>query len=444
MNDQLINSFKKIEEERMTKLKKSIKEIKITEETLNKFKNFDFNSIYSLFLGEKEDAFNKTKDSETLIKGTKIDKSFEKTVGAERKDNFLLNINNLQINDSKSELGLEKINKIFNEEKEENISEKINKILTNELNEINEPLKINGPLQINDSSNFNKSIKENEPINTNDSFNLTEPALNNVTKFDQQIHFNSSSLNQSELIPNNLDIKEMVVNFLQTPLKELKTKKINDSLYKNNLNISLADEFVLFLKNEEKSIGKPEFIDKNQALEFKKYLTKRVSQMTSDKDHMDKVCNSIKLESFLHKEILADKLIELGIKDVTLRPKTSNIYAYLMCVLYDKELYSLFRNKLFTSQVNEITGAYSIYFNVLSIKNKIKEAIFFVKALVCMPGSVVNGELLVNFLNFCGKFLKSKTEFEEVIKFVKEEYVNEIREEPTKIRILLEVDRLMQ
>ncbi|KCZ82451.1 hypothetical protein H312_00109 [Anncaliia algerae PRA339] len=413
LSEELINSFNKIEKERIKYLNESLNKIKVPEEAIKRLEKINLSLLFNKQFKKIEESkkiphnFINDKETEKLIENININKVFDNVVGSELKSPLVNYVPDL-------------IQKNSFENKQITPTNNVESILEGKERALEK------------NNDYPGLSSKNKEENKSTFYNAIEK-----TEYEASSLIFSPNLE----LKSDTEVKEMIIDFLNTPLNELKIKKCSDILYTNVYNIPLANEFVFYLANDEKNLKTEVEYDKKQALEFKKYLTKRISQMTSEKEHMDNICESIKLENTLQKEVLASKLVELGVTDVNLRPKTSNIYSYVLCKLYDKELYLLFRSKLLKSNANGILGAYSIYFNVLNIKKKYKESLFFIYSVISMVPNSLSGEVVVLFLNLCNDLIRNKNEFINVLKFIKEVYLNEIVEEPTKIRINLELEK---
>lgn len=168
-------------------------------------------------------------------------------------------------------------------------------------------------------------------------------------------------------------------------------------------------------------------------------VNKRLSQVSTDKAHLDKVCETLRRYSgsYLFVKIFVHKILDQGRLQVTKHPKSYVAYSYLFCTLYSREMISYFRAHLFTLRFEPLYGVYLIYFGILKFKQSVREACAFIKSVLGATQNRFSSEVIEWFLTVLGPLLKSKapSEFVQICSFIESSVVCTIENKACAERI---------
>ena len=139
-------------------------------------------------------------------------------------------------------------------------------------------------------------------------------------------------------------------------------------------------------------------------------INKRLAQVSTEKAHLDRICGALSKYSGsrLFKRFFVEKILDQGRVQVSKHTKSYIAYSYLFCAFYSREMIEYFRIRLFTLNASPLCGIYLIYFGVLKLKQSVKEANAFIRAVVCEKCNESSGEVVEWFLVVLGDLLRTK------------------------------------
>lgn len=168
-------------------------------------------------------------------------------------------------------------------------------------------------------------------------------------------------------------------------------------------------------------------------------INKRLSQVSTEKTHLDKIHIMLKKHSgsSLFVKLFVHKILDQGRVQVTKHPKSYIAYSYIFCTFYSREMMNYFRVKLFTLSAEPLHGVYSMYFGVLKLKQNIKEACAFITSVTGARPNKFSGEVVEWFLTILGQMLAMKTpiEFTEICRLIEHNVVYAIENRACAERI---------
>lgn len=168
-------------------------------------------------------------------------------------------------------------------------------------------------------------------------------------------------------------------------------------------------------------------------------INKRLSQVSTEKTHLDKIHTLLKKHSGspLFVKLFVHKILDQGRLQVTKHPKSYIAYSYIFCTFYSREMMSYFRVRLFTLNAEPLYGVYSTYFGVLKLKQNIKEAYAFIASVTGASPNKFSGEVVEWFLTILGQMLAMKipVEFSEICRLIEHNVVHAIENRACAERI---------
>lgn len=211
-------------------------------------------------------------------------------------------------------------------------------------------------------------------------------------------------------------------------------------------NIPFSGTFISKVFRAAKECGIAENINKDERripLPSQRELTieinKRLSQVSTEKTHLDRIHALLKKHSGspLFVKLFVHKILDQGRLQVTKHPKSYIAYSYIFCTFYSKEMMNYFRVKLFTLNTEPLHGVYSMYFGVLKLKQNIKEAYAFITSVTGAYPNKFSGEVVEWFLTILGQMLAVKIpmEFSEICKLIEHNVVHAIENKACAERI---------
>ncbi|EPR79188.1 hypothetical protein SLOPH_1784 [Spraguea lophii 42_110] len=398
--------FRKIDERKFETLNKKLEQLKIDREKWNKeFKEL----VYKIGLEMYNKEINKNKIQEKKINQPKYSNNFikqdksPKTKFFESKNNF-----SFQNNTAKDKIS--------------NID--FSKTLANNKNPFADILKKST------SSIFTEEIekKEETPISAVSDNSDKSEQLNIPTQTEVENHSHDKDTEQPNI--DNSTKEETI--FTNIPL----TQHFIDT----SINTKEYSTILKLIENDRNKI------QKGQQNKIILTVSKRVSQITTDTNQIDKIIQTLDpiKNSYIFMEYLSNKIIEQARVQVSQHKDSYKSYAYLLSKIYDQEktfdsLCLIFKNKIITSKIEEksIKGVYLIYFGLLDIKNNLKESWFFLAGLLNVEPNHSSFYVLESFLSVLGdKMLEEyKERFIGLLKYIRDTYLKMFEDEPSRVRI---------
>ncbi|KAL0266170.1 UNVERIFIED_CONTAM: hypothetical protein PYX00_011887 [Menopon gallinae] len=196
-----------------------------------------------------------------------------------------------------------------------------------------------------------------------------------------------------------------------------------------------AEESNIFEKIREDERSVPLSTQREMTME----INKRLSQVSTEKTHLDKIHVLLKRHSgfSIFVKLFVHKILDQGRLQVTKHPKSYIAYSYIFCTFYSREMMNYFRIKLFTLNAEPLYGVYSTYFGILKLKQNVKEAHAFIASVTGACPSRLSGEVVEWFLTILGSMLATKipAEFSEVCRAIEHNMLHRLENRACAERI---------
>ncbi|KAG0434928.1 hypothetical protein DMUE_4972 [Dictyocoela muelleri] len=266
-----------------------------------------------------------------------------------------------------------------------------------------------------------------------------------ISKIKNEMKIRKSNF-KKEVEHEKIKSNEILKTEEKIKIENKEPEKINLTEIKTN--IPIANEYIkrCFSEKYYEILKKLEDENKNlkkfEKIKIKQLITKRLSQVTTDKVHLDAIISNLKKiknddSNFLiFEKCLVLETLEQGRIQVSVHSDSYKSYSYLLSHLLDDTLY--LKAKLITKSVSDdtIKRIYSIYFGYLLYKNNSKDAWEFLAAILNIKPQKSSLIVLEIFLKILGNFLyETVDKFSSVVGYILNKFLPISDYEPGMVRI---------